>query len=215
MVSAFQKHAAAWNKCRRCPLYETRKNVVLARGRIPADVVFIGEAPGPSEDVLAQPFIGPAGKLLDRAVAESNRIVAIDETGNDILTTATNRIAFGNLLACIPLDDTTSRKFTEPPEDSVIACAPRLREFIALCKPRAVVLVGKHAEEWTPLILATQALDHVGMRKEEKAGPQSLPYTYAVIQHPAAILRMNIAQQGLAYQKIVAILSDLFDSLGR
>ena len=213
MVSRYAQHARNWNGCKRCPLWETRRNVVLARGKIPADVLLIGEAPGPSEDVLAQPFIGPAGKLLDRAIAEANRMVAIDELGNDIVTTVTDRIAFSNLIACIPLDEEAGRKFTEPPESSIVACAPRLRELVAIAAPRAIVCVGGHAKEWVPVILESTALDARGMRKEAKAGGLPTTWVYYSVQHPAAILRMNVAQQGLAYQQLVVTLSDVFDSL--
>ena len=56
--------------CRRCPLHQTRTNVVFGAGNADADLMFIGEAPGANEDRMGLPFVGQAGKLLDKLLAE-------------------------------------------------------------------------------------------------------------------------------------------------
>src|SRR3954471_2435855 len=67
-MTTWLEHVARWRDCTRCPLSQQRSNIVLARGQVPCDVLFVGEAPGASEDALAQPFCGPAGHLLDQIV---------------------------------------------------------------------------------------------------------------------------------------------------
>lgn len=99
-VSRWKRHKLKWSKCRECELCETRKQVVLASGSLPCDVLFVGEAPGVSENNLGTPFIGPAGKLL-RA-----QIEAAGMTGS-------YKTAFTNLIACIPLGP-DGRKIHEP-----------------------------------------------------------------------------------------------------
>src|SRR5947209_14985372 len=56
--------------CQRCPLAETRTNVVFGAGDADADLMFVGEAPGANEDRMGLPFVGQAGKLLDRLLGE-------------------------------------------------------------------------------------------------------------------------------------------------
>lgn len=85
----FSDHVDRWKHCTLCPLHKVRRQVVLARGKLPADVLMVGEAPGLSEDVLGAPFTGPAGQLLDR-------IITATELEN-------YRIAFTNLVGCIPM----------------------------------------------------------------------------------------------------------------
>lgn len=52
--------------CQKCPLCETRHNVVIGRGSKTADIMFVGEGPGEQEDLTGQPFVGAAGQLLDK-----------------------------------------------------------------------------------------------------------------------------------------------------
>ena len=171
-MTPYQKHRQRWKDCTRCPLCERRNCVVLARGRIPCQVLLVGEAPGESEDVIGQPFVGPAGHLLDRIVAE-----AVPEG----ITTC-----FTNVVACIPRG-VDGGKAGEPPEDALRACAPRLLEIIAVCRPRLIVRVGKLADQWVP---ATDGMEQVS------------------IVHPAFILRADVSQQGLLVQRCVVTIED-------
>lgn len=131
-MSLYSQHAANWKSCRACNLCETRKTVVLARGTVPCDMLFVGEAPGASENVLGKPFVGPAGKLLDKIIAE-----ALQERCT---------FAFTNLVACIPLGD-DGEKTKEPSLESIQACSSRLQEFIDLCRPKVIVAVGLLSQE--------------------------------------------------------------------
>lgn len=155
----------------------------MARGTVPADVLFIGEAPGASEDVIGKPFIGPAGILLDRI---------IQETGLDIDVT----LAFTNLIACIPKGE-DGNKIAEPTEEHIHNCETRLREFIIIAKPKAIVFVGKLADKY-----GDQYLDCYGVKIE----------TCSII-HPAAILRMDVSKQGLAIQRAVVAIEDMLEDL--
>lgn len=132
VVTTYAEHKKRWGNCKACDLCLQRQKVVLAKGKIPCDVLFIGEAPGVSEDVLGRPFVGPAGKLLDDMIEEAG----IDQ----------HRLAFTNVIACIPRGD-EGTKTAEPPKLSVRACADRLSEMISIARPRAIVLVGKLAEK--------------------------------------------------------------------
>src|SRR5205809_162973 len=65
------KLRAAAAECRACPLWQTGTQVVFGEGAADAEVVFVGEQPGDQEDKAGKPFVGPAGRLLDKALAEA------------------------------------------------------------------------------------------------------------------------------------------------
>lgn len=186
-LSPWKAHVERWSACDGCPLSERRTNVVLARGRIPCDVLFIGEAPGRSEDAHAQPFIGPAGKLLDAMIE-----AALGDTPL--------RLAFTNLIACIPLDEENNDKLGEPPYESVMACAGRLAEFVQIAMPRLVVRVGRHAQEWL----------QPGYQDSIRLGWDC---SFVDIVHPAFILRKPIAFQSMERQRTVIILRNAVEEL--
>src|ERR1700753_3398258 len=62
---------AAAKNCKACPLWKTGTQTVFGEGRPNATVVFVGEQPGNDEDLAGKPFVGPAGKLLDKALQEA------------------------------------------------------------------------------------------------------------------------------------------------
>ena len=178
-LSPFQKHAAAWKACRRCNLCETRKNVVLARGKVPCDILFCGEAPGISEDVIGKPFCGPAGKLFDQIIEQA---LPVD-----------TRYVLTNLIACLPVDE-DGNKATEPDAESIEQCRPRLEEFVKIAAPKLIVCVGKLAETW--------------LAPGYKHSPNFAKIPQVSVTHPAAILRANVATQGLAVKKCVVTIAD-------
>ena len=190
VLSPWRAFVERWADCRDCVLCETRKNIVLARGSVPCDVLFIGEAPGESEDVIGQPFMGPAGKLLGDIV--SRALGGPSESFTGI------RTAFTNLVCCIPRN-ANGGKATEPDPNEVIACQPRLAEFIALCRPRLIVCVGALASRW------------IGNQRT-KYGIGGDVRIIDII-HPAAILRSNSAQQGMAIQRAVVQIANAVEEL--
>ncbi len=178
-MTRYQLFVNEWKDCRRCSLCETRQKVVLARGKIPCDVLFLGEAPGASEDVIGRPFVGPAGKLLDTIIARSLP---------DGVTHA-----FTNMICCIPRDE-DGDKTAMPDDDSVEACTSRLQQFVRLADPRLIVTVGAFAEGW---------LDD----KYKRCIRFHKPIPEVTITHPAAILRQNAAMRGFAIQRCIVNLT--------
>ena len=188
--SPYQAHFDKWKGCRKCPLWEGRDRIVLARGQLPCDILFVGEAPGNSENVLGQPFVGPAGQLLDRIVRE-----ALDP---DEDTPTELRVAMTNLVACFPREAKQTDDHA-PPVEAIKACGERLREFIAIAKPKMVICVGTLADRWAPSALPKPAVVHAG----GKVTGHATIRRWSSIVHPAAILRATLAQQSLMVQKAV------------
>lgn len=124
-------------KCRRCGLHRTRRNVVVGRGFIPADVLFIGEAPGKSEDMRGEPFIGPSGRLLDKMFDEARDLLELPAPSYYITNTA----------LCRPTDSKNGPN-RQPSEEEVLKCFRNVDKIIRKVSPKAVVLVGKVAERY-------------------------------------------------------------------
>lgn len=134
--SNWQLHVEKWRDCSECTLCTQRNRIVLGRGQVPADVVFVGEAPGDSEDVIGQPFVGPAGKLLDE-------VIRLAVAGRE----RTLRLAFTNLVCCFPKEAKQTDNH-QPAYEEIKACAPRLGEFIeVVARPEMVVCVGDLAKD--------------------------------------------------------------------
>ena len=169
-MSTWADHVSRWKDCQACPLCHQRDRICLARGVVPCDVLFIGEAPGASEDAIGQPFVGPAGRLLDQIIERS------------MYLTATH--ALTNHVCCFPRE-AKERGENEPEHNEILACRPRLIEFVNIAQPRLIVCVGS---------LAAEYINH----------HDSVPCVDIV--HPAAILRMPLAQKQMAAQKTIVVL---------
>lgn len=170
MPSRYSLHKQEWVNCTKCLLHEKRTKVVLVRGKLPCEVLFIGEAPGQNEDVIGQPFVGPAGKLLDQIIAD-----ALEGKFSYALT---------NLVGCIPIGD-DGDKVAEPPEEAIRECAPRVADVYEMCQPQLIVGVGLLASKW---------IDRIIPHRDAKL---------VKVVHPAAILRMDVSQKGLAIQRTI------------
>lgn len=112
--------------CRKCKLCETRNNVVFGVGNPNADILFIGEGPGENEDLQGEPFVGRAGKLLDKMIN------AIDLDRN-------KDIYIANIMKCRP------PKNRDPEKEEQEACIDWLRNQVALIKPKIIVCLGRIA----------------------------------------------------------------------
>jgi len=113
------------SNCRRCDLCELRENVVFGEGDLETAVVLVGEAPGRREDEEGRPFVGSAGKLLNRI---------LDETGlnrGDIYIT--------NIVKCRPPGN------RRPNQGEVEECATHLDKQLSLIEPRVIVPMGNSA----------------------------------------------------------------------
>jgi uracil-DNA glycosylase family 4 len=126
-----------WGDCRRCPLGAAAYRHVLyelPEGETRADVLFIGEAPGVSEDTIGKPFKGRAGRFLRET---------IEAAGPDGLT-----VAFSNLLACRPRGE--DGKDRPPAAPEVEACHGRLVILIQTLEPWFIVGLGRVPEAFHP-----------------------------------------------------------------
>ena len=180
-----------WKDCQACPLHTTRHRICLAKGSVPADVLFVGEAPGQSENVSGLPFDGPAGALLHEMIEDAWGGCGLNVGGIEKL-----RIAFTNIVCCIPLDE-SGDKVAEPEPAHAKACSPRLIEFIdKVAQPKATIFVGKYAAKWV-----------------KKLYPKTQSWITAEITHPAAILRADVGQQGLLVQRNTIMIRDVFEEV--
>jgi uracil-DNA glycosylase family 4 len=186
--SPFQLHLDRWKKgCGSCHCARAT-GIVFCRGKLPCDVLFVGEAPGQSEDALSQPFIGPAGDLLDAIIAE-----ALEEFPG-------LRLAFTNLVGCLPRRDDGS-KSVEPDREQIETCRPRLTEFILLSKPKLIVWVGALSDKHGAAALG-KAVTYAGSPGKVEGHPTIR--LWASIAHPAHLLRAPEAQKSLLRQRCVS-----------
>jgi DNA polymerase len=119
--------------CQKCKLAKTRHKIVVGRGDSPATILFIGEAPGISEDILGQAFIGEAGKFLD---------AMIKEAGFDSIPAY-----FTNTILCRPCD-ARGGKNREPNNEEILTCMNNIIVIIKKVMPEYVVLVGDYAQRY-------------------------------------------------------------------
>jgi DNA polymerase len=171
-------------------LHETRNRICLARGDVPCDVLFIGEAPGKSENDFGQCFVGPTGQILDNGDCHPPGIV--QRAG---MREAGLRLLFSNLIACIPLDE-SGDKTEEPPDESVRKCASRLVELVEIARPKVLVTVGDEADAW----LDPKLLISAPFRGIDRLLPR------VTIYHPGRIIRAPWAQRsGMVNHCVMAL----------
>lgn len=143
-MNTWLQHVEDWKDCQRCPLGTQRDRICLARGVLPCDVLFVGEAPGASEDTAGLPFVGPAGMLLDEIIARG-----VPKGVTHALT---------NLVACFPRE-AKSIGDNEPERGEILECRPRLVQFVNLAQPRVIVRVGKLAVRYLGFDLSVPFAD--------------------------------------------------------
>jgi uracil-DNA glycosylase family 4 len=125
----------SYRDCQRCGLCQYRRHVVFGRGRVPADVLFIGEAPGKAEDLLGEAFVGPAGRVLQDSLQEASRLSGLPVPSHFIT----------NVCACRPTDAPQGPN-REPTEMEAWQCRERLVQTHHDVHPSRVVLLGRVAE---------------------------------------------------------------------
>lgn len=192
---------SAVQECRGCELYRDATQGVMGEGRTPAPLLLLGEQPGDREDREGEPFVGPAGGVLHRALADAG----IDP--DDTYTT--------NVVKHFRFKTVGKRRIHDSPGRAhVAACAPWLAAELALVRPRGVVLLGA---------TAGKALYGSGFRVGEARGrrqdwptgvveaPDPAPWVLATT-HPSAVLRARDDRQA-AYDALVADLRAAQDAL--
>jgi DNA polymerase len=120
--------------CRGCELYRNATQAVFGEGRRRADVLFVGEQPGDKEDLAGKPFVGPAGRLLDQALAEAG----IDRAQ----TYVTNAVKHFKWQA-----RGKRRIHQKPSWSETMACRPWLEAEIKVVQPRVIVCLGATAAQ--------------------------------------------------------------------
>ena len=162
------KDAAAG--CQACDLWRTGTQTVFGEGRRGARVMFVGEQPGNEEDLTGKPFVGPAGRLLDRALAEAG----IDR--RDVYVT--------NVVKHFKWEPRGKRRIHKKPNAAEIgACRPWLEIELALVKPELVVCLGATAAQ-APLGKAFKVSQQRGQFFEGVMRP-----VMTATVHPSSILR--------------------------
>ena len=111
--------------CTNCALCNTRNHVVFGIGRRDADILFVGEGPGEQEDLQGEPFVGPAGKLLDDMLS--------------IIDLNRENCYIANVVKCRPPGN------RDPQESEQDACIGYLRNQVALLQPKIIVCLGRIA----------------------------------------------------------------------
>ena len=156
--------------CKACDLYRRGTQTVFGEGPGKAEIMLVGEQPGDAEDLAGQPFVGPAGRLLDRA---------LDEAGID-----RKSVYVTNVVKHFKWEPRGKRRIHAKPNAAEIgACRPWLETEIALVKPRVLVCLGA---------TAAQALLGRGFKVTQQRGTfvesPLAPLVSATI-HPSSILR--------------------------
>ena len=156
--------------CTACPLYANATQTVFGEGPDRAAVMFVGEQPGDSEDLAGHPFVGPAGKMLDRCIKEAG----IDRS-RAYVTNAVKHFKW------VPRG--TRRIHSKPNSMEIAACFPWLEAEVAAVKPKIVVALGA---------TAGQALFGKCFRVTRDRGQlipsRWAPYALATV-HPSSLLR--------------------------
>jgi uracil-DNA glycosylase len=158
--------------CRGCPLYANATQAVFGAGKLSSEVMLVGETPGDQEDLVGAPFVGPAGRLLDRALDEAG----IDRTAAYV-TNAVKHFKWRSR--------GTRRIHDKPSWSEQLACRPWLEAEIALVKPRALVLLGA---------TAAQSLLGRSFRVTKERGrllDSDLAELVTATIHPSAVLRSD------------------------
>jgi uracil-DNA glycosylase len=196
--------------CRACELWEPATQTVFGEGPETARIVFVGEQPGDQEDRKGEPFVGPAGRLLDRALVDAG----IDRR-DAYVTNAVKHFRF--------TVKGKRRIHQTPGPEHMRACRPWLESELAVLQPEVVVCLGATAAKtlispsfritqergrllpWTP-----PGLDAVD---DEEDSPHQM--WMLATTHPSAVLRVPDDKRGPAYDELVADLTVVAGALAR
>lgn len=171
-------------ECRRCKLSGSRRRIVFGSGAPNAGLMFVGEGPGEEEDRAGEPFVGPAGQLLDKII--------------QAIGLARPAVYITNVVKCRPPGNRT------PEPDEIQTCMPFLRRQIAAVRPRFICTLGACAAQ---SLLETQApVSRLRGRIFERDGVRILP-TY----HPAFLLRQPEKKRDV-WEDMQALMREYFDA---
>lgn len=167
-VRKMERIAAQVRACRRCPLGGLRTNAVPGEGNVQARIAFVGEAPGADEDAQGRPFVGRAGKLLDKIIAA--------------MGLKREEVFIGNILKCRPPEN------RDPRPEEIVKCLPYLQEQLEIIKPEVIVALGAHAAR--TLLDTTKSIGQLrGKFHDYYPGALAMPIKLMATYHPAYLLR--------------------------
>ena len=182
--------------CKACDLYKLGTQTVFGDGPRRAQIMMVGEQPGDAEDLAGLPFVGPAGKLLDRALEEAG----IDR----------GIVYVTNVVKHFRWEPRGKRRIHSKPNSAEIAaCRPWLETEIALVKPRILVCLGA---------TAAQALLGKTFKVSRQRGeliPSPLAPVATATVHPSSILRAPDERRGEEMARFVADLRRISAELAR
>ena len=169
--------------CQRCPLAQSRSQVVFGEGRAPTELMLIGEAPGEVEDQTGRPFVGPAGQLLTK-ILESAGIPR-------------EEVYITNVVKCRPPGNRV------PTKEEMAACWEWLAAQIALVNPKIIITLGNTPTHW--LLGRSEGINELrGRFFPWKGGIEVFP-----MFHPSYLLRNPSSEKGspkyLTWQDIKAV----------
>ncbi len=181
--------------CRGCDLYRHATQAVFGEGSKRSSVVLIGEQPGDEEDRAGKPFVGPAGRLLDRALLDAG----IDRSA----------VYVTNAVKHFKFEMRGKRRIHKKPSIGEIkACRPWLEAEIGLIRPRVLVCLGATAAQ-SVFGAAYRVTRERGLFVEHPWAPEA---TSTI--HPSAVLRApDSAQRHLEYEHLVADLKKVGDRI--
>ena len=163
MYNTWEELKNACAACQKCALCETRHHVVVGVGLPTAEVMFIGEGPGENEDLQGEPFVGRAGKLLDKMLA------AVDLDRN-------NNIYIANIVKCRPPQN------RDPKPEEQEMCIDWLRNQVKLIRPKIIVCLGRIAA-------ARIIKPDIKITREHGQFIEKNGVLMMAMLHPAAVLR--------------------------
>jgi uracil-DNA glycosylase len=170
--------------CTACPLYKTGTQTVFGEGSSKAEVVFVGEQPGDQEDLQGKPFVGPAGKLFDKALEDAG----IDRS----------QVYVTNVVKHFKWQARGKRRIHQKPNWSEIAaCRPWLGAELEVIQPRVLVCLGA---------TAAQALLGRDFRVTKQRGElveSDLAESVIATVHPSSILRADDETREMEYRELV------------
>ncbi|MEU0537649.1 UdgX family uracil-DNA binding protein [Amycolatopsis tolypomycina] len=166
---------SAASGCRGCPLYQDATQTVFGEGDAGAQVLVVGEQPGEKEDLAGEPFVGPAGKLLDRAFEEAGF-----DRGSLYVTNAVKHFKFKR--------EGKRRIHQKPGRTEVVACRPWLLAELRAVRPELVLLLGATAAQ-SLLGPKFRLTAHRGEPVEAPADVADLVPSALATVHPSAVLR--------------------------
>ena len=179
--------AQAVVQCQACKLCSSRTNTVFGVGDTQADWLIVGEAPGESEDLQGEPFVGQAGKLLDNML----RALGLDRT---------NKVYIANVLKCRPPGN------RNPEPEEIAQCEPFLRRQVQLLQPKIVLAMGRFAVQ--ALLGTSEPIGKLRGRAHQYMG---IPLV--VTYHPAYLLR-NLPDKAKAWADLCLAQKLLRDRAG-